>query len=82
VMDIEVDSTIEEEVVEEVDSTIEEEMEEEVDSTIEEEMVETEVEEEVEESLSTKETDSHSFIATNQFSLLIICIHLLIEDAD
>jgi len=45
-------------------------------------MVETEVEEEVEESLSTKETDSHSFIATNQFSLLILCIHLLIEDAD
>jgi hypothetical protein len=46
-------------------------------------MVETEVEEEVEEEVdSTKETDSHSFIATNQFSLLIICIHLLIEDAD
>jgi hypothetical protein len=58
-------------------------VEEEVDSAIEEEVVETEVEEEVEEEVdSTKETDSHSFIATNQFSLLIICIHLLIEDAD
>jgi hypothetical protein len=63
----------------EVALAIEEEVEEEVALTIEVEATGKIIKEE---NLSTKETDSHSFIATNQFSLLIICMHLLIQDAD